>query len=130
MVHLVLFWAEEHLEAGFAGNGRALRELDTLGEKSLRETFEGPREFLAFGVQKLQDLALGSGYLLFSGRLRHVAEEIEALQRAAMLDDVHLLLEARAHRDMHQRFGDGTGLGGDAARRKRPRGRVGSLLCM
>src|ERR1017187_5418553 len=108
MVHLVLFWAEEHLEAGFAGNGRALRELHTLGEKSLRETFEGPREFLAFGVQKLQDLALGSGYLLFSGRLRHVAKKNEALQRAAMRTDVHFPRKGGPPRDMHRLFGDGT----------------------
>jgi hypothetical protein len=61
MVHLVLFRAEQHLEAGLARRDHALRERDAFGEEIFLEAFEDPRETLAFGAQQLQDLAPWTG---------------------------------------------------------------------
>src|ERR1035438_4568835 len=106
MVHLVLLGAEKHLEARLAGRHHPRRELDALRQERLGEAIQGSGELLAFRAQQFQNLGLRPRHPLLGHNLVQEGEEVEAHERVAVLDEVNLLLKARAHGDVNQRLGD------------------------
>ena len=85
--------------------------LHDLRQEVFGEAFERGGELLAFGAQHLEDLGLGARYLLFGGHLAEEAEEVEAHQGVAVIDEVDLLLQAGAHGDVDQGLGDAAAFG-------------------
>ena len=104
VVHLVLLGRDQHFEPRFHSRLHPFRVLDLLTQKGLRSAFQNLGVLLAFDAQEFQYLRLCARRFYFCLKLVPKPEEIEANQRAAVLDRMDLLWDPRHHCNVDQRL--------------------------